>query len=108
MKNMIKKLIAAVLVMVTTVTMNTTAFAEDIPVVNTAEEGEFNLSDWDYEFYNDDKYIILNQYLGSDKDLTIKGKVTENGKDYDVLLAVTSQAGICQRRPQCRHFFKEE
>ena len=99
MKNLIKKMISMILSIAMMATMSIPAFAEDIPVIDmgtfhnvyTAPAGSFNLSEWDYEISNSDgdEYIVLNKYNGTDKEITIKGKVKKNGKEYQVRLGIT-------------------
>ena len=98
MKNVVRKLISAMVVVVMVVAMSLSAFAEDIPVIDMGTfynvyrggGGVFILSDWDYEITNNDDvdYIVLEKYNGTDKELTIKGKVKKDGKDYGVLLGI--------------------
>ena len=50
------------------------------------------LSDWDYEIKDLDygePYIWLNQYIGTDPDVTIYGKATVEGNKYPVCINVT-------------------
>ena len=99
MKNIIKKTIAMVLSVAMVATMSIPAFAEDVPVIDmgtfhnvyNATAGSFNLSEWDYEISNSDgeEYIVLEKYNGTDKEITIKGKVKKNGKEYQVRLGIT-------------------
>ena len=98
MKNIAKKAISMILAAVMMITMSFTAFAADIPVIDmgtfhnvyNAPAGSFKLSDWDYEYTNNDgtDYIVLDKYNGTDKEITIKGKVKKGGKEYGVLLGI--------------------
>ena len=98
MKRITGAMIAAILV----ITMSFSALAESIPVIDmgtfhnvynaggSSREGTFSLSDWDYDITNFDgnEYIVLEKYNGTDREVTIKGKVKKDGKEYQVLLAI--------------------
>ena len=95
----IKRITAAVITAIVMITMSFSAFAEDIPVIDmgtfynvyNASDGSFNLSEWDHDITNFDEneYIVLEKYNGTDKEITIEGKARKNGKEYQVLLGLT-------------------
>ena len=102
MKSILKKIFSVVLSLVIMVEMAFPAFADSIPVIDmgtfhnvynaggSSREGTFSLSDWDYDITNFDgnEYIVLEKYNGTDREVTIKGKVKKDGKEYQVLLAI--------------------
>ncbi|MBQ7724291.1 MAG: leucine-rich repeat protein, partial [Lachnospiraceae bacterium] len=102
MKSIIKKIFSVVLSLVIMVEMAFPAFAESIPVIDMGTfhnvynaggsrgGGTFTLSEWDYDITNFDgsEYIVLEKYNGTDREITIKGKVKKDGKEYQVLLAI--------------------
>lgn len=87
----IKRITAAVITAILMITMSFSAFAEVIPVIDmgtfhnvyTASDGSFNLSEWDHDITNFDEneYIVLEKYNGTDKEITIEGKARKNGKE---------------------------
>ena len=95
-KNIKEKLISMILSIAMMVTMSFPAYAEDIPVIDmgtfhnvySAGNSTFTLSDWDNYItnFNGDEYLVLEKYNGTETEITIKGKVKKNGKEYQVLL----------------------
>ncbi len=96
MKNTMKRAISMIMAMVMAASMSISALAADIPVIDmgtfhnvySAVDGAFNLSDWDNYItnMNGEDYIVLENYNGTDKEITIKGKAKKNGLEYQVLL----------------------
>ena len=97
MKSIFKKIFSVALSLVIMVEMAMPVVADDnIPVIDmgtfhnvySAGDGTFTLSDWDNYItnFNGDEYLVLEKYNGTETEITIKGKVKKNGKEYQVLL----------------------
>ena len=97
-----KRITGAVIAAILVITMSFSALADTIPVIDMGTfhnvynaggsrgGGTFTLSEWDYDTtnYDGNEFIVLKKHNGTDRDITIKGKIKKDGKEYQVLLGI--------------------
>ena len=62
---------------------------QDTPVVND----EIDPAEWSYTLYEDKGIVGLNQYVGSDADVTVKAQYKVNGINYNTALDRSNKTG---------------